>query len=166
MAEAAERDARRPRGRDVQRSDRPAPRQRRAREITTADAARAELVEHLTAGVDWVAAVERMAAAGVTTFIEVGPGRVLTGLIKRIAPDAEAIALDQGDASAEQNSDAFYDLGKALLLGGRAQDASAALNKAIALKPADPSRTTNLRERWISWETKMEPSGSANCFQN
>ncbi len=35
-----------------------------------------------------------MAAAGVDTFIEVGPGRVLTGLIKRIAPDAEAIALD------------------------------------------------------------------------
>jgi malonyl CoA-acyl carrier protein transacylase len=30
----------------------------------------------------------------VTTFIEVGPGRVLTGLIKRIAPDAEALALD------------------------------------------------------------------------
>jgi [acyl-carrier-protein] S-malonyltransferase len=65
-----------------------------ARPITTADGARAELVEHLTAGVDWVAAVERMAAAGVTTFIEVGPGRVLTGLIKRIAPDAAALALD------------------------------------------------------------------------
>ena len=65
-----------------------------ARAITTADGARAELVEHLTAGVDWVAAVERMAAAGVTTFIEVGPGRVLTGLIKRIAPDAAALALD------------------------------------------------------------------------
>jgi [acyl-carrier-protein] S-malonyltransferase len=65
-----------------------------AREITTAEAARAELVDHLTAGVDWVAAVERMAAAGVTTFLEVGPGRVLTGLIKRIAPDATALALD------------------------------------------------------------------------
>jgi [acyl-carrier-protein] S-malonyltransferase len=65
-----------------------------ARPITTGDAARTELVDHLTAGVDWVAAVERMAAAGVTTFIEVGPGRVLTGLIKRIAPDAEALALD------------------------------------------------------------------------
>jgi [acyl-carrier-protein] S-malonyltransferase len=68
-----------------------------AREITTADGARAELVEHLTAGVDWVDAVERMTAAGVDTFIEVGPGRVLTGLIKRIAPDAAAIPLD--DAS-------------------------------------------------------------------
>jgi [acyl-carrier-protein] S-malonyltransferase len=44
--------------------------------------------------VDWVAAVERMAAAGVTRFLEVGPGRVLTGLIKRIAPDAEAFPLD------------------------------------------------------------------------
>jgi [acyl-carrier-protein] S-malonyltransferase len=69
-----------------------------ARPITTADGARTELVEHLTAGVDWVAAVERMAAAGVGTFIEVGPGRVLTGLIKRIAPDAEAIALDDPSA--------------------------------------------------------------------
>ncbi|MFM2106849.1 MAG: hypothetical protein RL338_1881 [Chloroflexota bacterium] len=65
-----------------------------ARPIETADAARRELVEHLTTGVDWVGAVERMAAAGVTTFVEVGPGRVLTGLIKRIAPDATALATD------------------------------------------------------------------------
>jgi [acyl-carrier-protein] S-malonyltransferase len=65
-----------------------------ARVLVDPEAARGELVDHLTAGVDWVAAVEAMGAAGVTTFIEVGPGRVLTGLIKRIAPDAEAIALD------------------------------------------------------------------------
>jgi [acyl-carrier-protein] S-malonyltransferase len=70
-----------------------------ARPITTADGARAELVDHLTAGVDWVTAVERMTAAGVTTFIEVGPGRVLTGLIKRIAPDAEALPLDDPTAT-------------------------------------------------------------------
>jgi [acyl-carrier-protein] S-malonyltransferase len=69
-----------------------------ARPITTADDARAELVEHLTAGVDWVAAIERMTASGVDTFVEVGPGRVLTGLIKRIAPDAAAIALDDPSA--------------------------------------------------------------------
>jgi [acyl-carrier-protein] S-malonyltransferase len=64
------------------------------RPITTADGARAELVEHLTAGVDWVAAVEHMTSAGVTTFVEVGPGKVLTGLIRRIAPDAEILPAD------------------------------------------------------------------------
>jgi [acyl-carrier-protein] S-malonyltransferase len=64
------------------------------RPISTADRARAELVDHLTAGVDWVAAVEHMTATGVTTFVEVGPGRVLSGLIKRIAPDAEVVAAD------------------------------------------------------------------------
>jgi [acyl-carrier-protein] S-malonyltransferase len=72
-----------------------------ARPITTADEARAELVEHLTAGVDWVRAVETMAAAGVDTFLEVGPGKVLTNLIKRINPDVTAVALEDalaGDA--------------------------------------------------------------------
>ncbi|KRT62786.1 MAG: ACP S-malonyltransferase [acyl-carrier-protein] S-malonyltransferase [Chloroflexi bacterium CSP1-4] len=69
-----------------------------AHPLSTGEACRAELVEHLTTGVDWVAAVEAMAAAGVTTFIEVGPGKVLTGLIKRIAPELEAFALDDPSA--------------------------------------------------------------------
>ncbi len=64
------------------------------RPITTAEGCRTELVEHLTAGVDWVGSVERMVAGGVTTFIEIGPGKVLTGLIKRIAPEATPIAAD------------------------------------------------------------------------
>jgi [acyl-carrier-protein] S-malonyltransferase len=69
-----------------------------ARRLETGEACRAELVEHLTRGVDWIAAVETMTPAGVSQFVEVGPGKVLTGLIKRIAPDAEAYALDEQSA--------------------------------------------------------------------
>jgi [acyl-carrier-protein] S-malonyltransferase len=67
--------------------------------LLTGDACRDELVEHLTTGVDWVTAVRRMADEGVTTFLEIGPGRVLTGLIKRIAPDATALAVDDPAAT-------------------------------------------------------------------
>lgn len=70
-----------------------------ARPLETAEACRSELVEHLTRGVDWVAAVEAMTAAGVIRFVEVGPGKVLTGLIKRIAADAHAHALDDPSAA-------------------------------------------------------------------
>jgi [acyl-carrier-protein] S-malonyltransferase len=65
-----------------------------ARPIETADACRTELVEHLTAGVDWIRIVERITASGVTTFVEIGPGKVLTGLVRRIVPDADVIAAD------------------------------------------------------------------------
>jgi [acyl-carrier-protein] S-malonyltransferase len=65
-----------------------------ARILDTGEACRTELVEHLTTGVDWIRGVERMAAEGITTFVEIGPGRVLTGLIKRIVPDAEVIPAD------------------------------------------------------------------------
>ena len=79
-----------------------------ARAIATADACRAELVDHLTTGVDWVGAIEAMRAKGVTTFIEVGPVRVLTGLIKRIDANAIALALDD-PASADRLAIPFSD---------------------------------------------------------
>ena len=69
-----------------------------ARPLTTAEACRGELIEHLTRGVDWVASVQTMAAAAVTTFVEIGPGKVLTGLIRRIAPNAETLAVDDPSA--------------------------------------------------------------------
>ena len=69
-----------------------------ARPVEGGEAARTELIEHLTTGVDWVRAVETMVAAGVDTFIEIGPGRVLTGLTKRIATEATVLATDDPNA--------------------------------------------------------------------
>ena len=42
--------------------------------------------------VRWVESVQYMAEQGVTTFVEIGPGKVLGGLIKRIVPDGQVLA--------------------------------------------------------------------------
>jgi [acyl-carrier-protein] S-malonyltransferase len=68
------------------------------RRLTTGDACRTELIEHLTRGVDWVAAVEAMTAGRVGTFVEIGPGKVLSGLIRRIAPAVQVFSTDDPDA--------------------------------------------------------------------
>jgi len=47
---------------------------------------KANLIAQLTAPVRWTQSVERMVADGATEFIECGPGKVLQGLIKKIAP--------------------------------------------------------------------------------
>jgi [acyl-carrier-protein] S-malonyltransferase len=62
--------------------------------INTADGLRTELSEHLVHGVQWTATVRRLVSGGVTDFVEVGPGRVLSGLIRRISPEAETHVAD------------------------------------------------------------------------
>jgi [acyl-carrier-protein] S-malonyltransferase len=54
---------------------------------------RKRLVEQVTGMVRWRESVEWLAANGVTTLVEVGAGRVLSGLAKRIAPSAEALTV-------------------------------------------------------------------------
>ncbi|MFZ5538783.1 MAG: ACP S-malonyltransferase [Pseudomonadota bacterium] len=52
--------------------------------------------------VRWVETIAKMAADGVTHVVEIGPGRVLAGLTKRIAPDVESLAI--GDPAALQDA--------------------------------------------------------------
>jgi [acyl-carrier-protein] S-malonyltransferase len=69
--------------------------------MTEPQAIRDELVFQLTHPVRWVQCVEYMAANGVDEFVEVGAGRVLSGLIKRIASGATTRNIN-GAASASQ----------------------------------------------------------------
>jgi len=51
------------------------------------------LVRQVTATVRWRESVQAMVAMGVDTFVEIGAGKVLSGLLRRIAPDATAISV-------------------------------------------------------------------------
>ena len=65
-----------------------------ARPVATGDAARDALVRQIDSPVRWVESVEWMTdEAGVTAFVEVGPGSVLLNTVKRIRPEAERIEL-------------------------------------------------------------------------
>lgn len=60
-----------------------------AQPLDTSDAIREELVSQITAPVRWISSIEYMTAAGVDRFVEIGPGAVLAGMVKRISPAAE-----------------------------------------------------------------------------
>ncbi|MBR0655190.1 ACP S-malonyltransferase [Plastoroseomonas arctica] len=64
-----------------------------AAKVTDVDEIRRLLVEQVTGNVRWRDCIAAMVAMGVTRFVELGAGRVLTGLMKRNAPDATASAL-------------------------------------------------------------------------
>ena len=62
-----------------------------AKQILKAADIQPSLVRQLPSSVLWEDSVKVMAGLGVKTFVEVGPGSVLAGLIKRIVPDAVAL---------------------------------------------------------------------------
>jgi [acyl-carrier-protein] S-malonyltransferase len=60
----------------------------------TASGFRAALRDQVTAPVRWVETVRRIASFGPTLLVEIGPGKVLTGLAKRIAPDLRTLNVE------------------------------------------------------------------------
>jgi [acyl-carrier-protein] S-malonyltransferase len=62
--------------------------------VTTAEAARDALIRQVTGAVRWVDCVKALVNAGATTFVEVGPGKVLTGLMKQIDPAQKALNVE------------------------------------------------------------------------
>lgn len=62
--------------------------------VTTAIEARDALTRQVTGTVRWVDCVKALASAGADTFVEVGPGKVLCGLLKQIDPALKALNVE------------------------------------------------------------------------
>lgn len=62
------------------------------------DAIRAALVQQLHAPVRWIETIEQIAAAGVTHALECGPGKALSGMVKRIAPSLSCVSISEPDS--------------------------------------------------------------------
>lgn len=74
-----------------------------AQPVTTADEVKEELLRQLLHCVQWQKSVEYMVDAGVDTFIEIGPGQVLSGLIKRINTEAQILNLEDASSVREMS---------------------------------------------------------------
>lgn len=76
--------------------------------LTDPEAIRARLVDQVTGAVRWRESVAFMAGSGVTRFVEIGAGKVLSGLVKRIAPEASAESVGTPDDVARLKADAVF----------------------------------------------------------
>jgi [acyl-carrier-protein] S-malonyltransferase len=65
-----------------------------AKFIRTAAELRPSLVRQISSPLYWEDSIKRMAAEGYDTFIEIGPGKVLSGLVKRIAKDVKVLNIE------------------------------------------------------------------------
>jgi [acyl-carrier-protein] S-malonyltransferase len=70
--------------------------------VQTADAARDALIRQVTGAVRWDECVRGLAALGAETFVEVGPGKVLWGLMRQI--DRTKMSLQTSDDAALQKT--------------------------------------------------------------
>lgn len=69
-----------------------------ARVTATGTACRDGLIRQVSSAVRWQECVERLAGEGVDTFVEIGPGQVLCGLVKRIAKGANVLNVEDPES--------------------------------------------------------------------
>jgi len=68
------------------------------RPLTSADDVRQDLREQIMKPVRWMQIVTFLTGAGITRFVEVGPGRILANMLKRGAPEADIRSIDSVEA--------------------------------------------------------------------
>ena len=69
-----------------------------AQPVTTAEGVKEELLRQLCNCVQWQPSVEYMVGEGVSTFVEIGPGQVLSGLIKRISNKVQVLNMSDPES--------------------------------------------------------------------
>jgi len=60
--------------------------------VTDPNEIKTNLIAQLTSPVRWTQTIQRMTADGINSYVEVGPGKVLQGLVKKVNKDAEAVS--------------------------------------------------------------------------
>ena len=65
-----------------------------ANPLITGDEIKAELLHQMCGCIQWKRSMSYLWDAGVTQFYEIGPGKVLSGLIRRICPDAQVTSVN------------------------------------------------------------------------
>jgi [acyl-carrier-protein] S-malonyltransferase len=71
-----------------------------AQQITSAEEARAALIRQVTSPVRWVESVQLLIQKGARTFVEVGPGKVLSGLVRQIERSANCVNVSDAESLA------------------------------------------------------------------
>ena len=69
-----------------------------AREVSGSDDIKSMLEQQVTGSVRWTASMQKLIADGHTTFIELGPGKVLAGLMGRISKEVQVISVEDIDS--------------------------------------------------------------------
>jgi [acyl-carrier-protein] S-malonyltransferase len=62
--------------------------------VSSVDEIRSTLTSQVTGSVRWIESIQYLVAQGHTLFIEIGPGKVIAGLVAKIAPDATVVSVE------------------------------------------------------------------------